>query len=231
MRMSKVSLILLMLLFSGCANKTQTNILTFRALDLSLIASNNFITEQNDIVFELIKNKLLDSGTSVNASNWEPKAFLVKKFSTEVRDYIDRLKIDLKQESGFSMINDREFFRENDVDAVYNLFEAKGKAEELKQRLIKYENEMLAIDEEIYSAFKNTINYTIRLTDSNKDYQKPFTQTFFSNVPVIVALGVLSNFQNSINIFENKVLSYCYNKIQSKVDFNFHTTILTRNAI
>ena len=216
MRISRVYLFLLVILFSSCANKSQTNLLAFRALHRSLVNSNTFIIKQNSLLFELIENKSREQATSVSSPNWQSKAALVKKISTEIIDYIDGLKINLKQEAGFTMINEREFFREDDVNAVHSLFETKGKAEELKQRLIKYESDILAIAEEIDSAFKNTINFTIRLSDPNKDYQKPFTEMFFSNIPVIVAMGVLCNFQNNINIFENEVLSFCYEKIQSK---------------
>lgn len=214
--MSRVYLFLLVWLFSNCGNKPQTNLLAFRALDRSLVISNTFITEQNELLVELIENKSKDSTLSLSASIWLPKAELAKKMTAEIIDYIDGLKINLKQEAGFTMINEREFFREDDVNAVKKLFESKGKAEELKEQIIKYENDILAIDKDINSTFKNTINFAIRLSDHNKDYEKPFTETFFSNIPVIVAMCVLSNFQNNINMFQNEVLTFCNDKIQSK---------------
>jgi hypothetical protein len=202
--------------FSSCANKPQTNLLAFRAIGRSLTISNSFIAKQNELLIEQIENKSKDSVISVSSSNWQTKAELIKKLTTEINEYIDGLKISLKHEAGFTMINDREFFREDDVNAVSTLFETKGKAEELKEKIIKYENDILAINKEINSTFKNTINFVIRLSDLNKDYQKPFTETFFSNPPVVVAMCVLSNFQNNIYMFQNEVLTFCYNKVQSK---------------
>lgn len=216
MRISRFCLFIFTITFLGCQNKPEPNLLTFRAIDRSIVISNTFIADQNNHVFELIKKKSNELTMSGETLEWETKAGQVKKFSTETNDYINGLKISLKQEAGFTMINDREFFKEDDIEAVHTLFEKKGKAAELKKYIEKYENEILAIDSSINATFKNTINFSIRLSDLNKDYKKPFYETFFDGNSVILTMTVLSNFQNNINIFENEVLNFCYDKIQSK---------------
>ena len=145
MRISKICLFIVTISYLGCQNKPQTNLLAFRVLDRSLVISNTFIKNQNNILFELIKNKSNEHSMSAKTSDWQAKAELVKKLSNETNDYIDNLKINLKQEAGFTMINDREFFREEDVNAVQTLFEKKGRAEELKQCIEKYENEIFVL--------------------------------------------------------------------------------------
>jgi GldM N-terminal domain len=206
----KILSIPIIITFYSCSNKSEVNLLTPRLIDRSLNISNSFIAKQNADLFEVIKTKSSSTNTSLTVSSWQSKASSVIEKSTEICNYIDQLKIELKNEAGFTMINEKEFFREDDVNAVNSLFVTKGKAGELKQKIMKYEDDILALDKGIDSSFKNGINYTIMLSDPVKEYQKSFIETFFSNNPVVVAMGVLSKFKNNVYIFENMVLSFCY---------------------
>lgn len=205
---------LIIITFYSCSNKSEVNLLTPRLIDRSLSISNSFIAKQNAELFELIKKKPLSANALTNGSSWQSKASSVVEKSAEICTYIDQLKIQLKNEAGFAMINEKEYFREDDVNAVNNLFVTKGKAEELKQQITKYEEDILSLDKGIDSSFKKGINYTIMLADPVKEYQKSFIETFFNNNPVVVAMGVLSKFQNNVYVFENMVLSFCYENLK-----------------
>ena len=205
-------LFLAVFIFS-CSNKPVNNLSVYRALNSSLNSSNNFITSQNLSLMKSIERELADPLTSQKAIFWYPKAAAVQQRSREIIEYIDSLKVELKKEAGLKIVNDREWFREDDMSATSNLFDRKGNGEKLKQRLLKFENDVLAIDPEINSLFKNTIHVIISLNDPSENTQKTFTEIFFQNTPTLLGLAVLSKFQNNIKIMENEVIAFCDNKI------------------
>lgn len=211
--LSKVVLLFLALFTFRCSNESRTNISACRALVSSINGSNKFIDNQNLSLIKSLERELADPMTSQKALIWYPRAMAARQRSGEVIEYIDSLKIELKKEAGLKIINDREWFREDDMNVTSNLFEKNGNGEKLKQQILNFENDLLAIDPEINSTFRNTINITIRLNDPNEDPQKTFTKTFFKNIPTIIGLGVLGKFQNNIKIMENEVIAFCENKI------------------
>jgi len=107
----------------------------------------------------------------------------------------------------------KEDWNENDFKAVDNLFQTKGKGEELKQRILLYENEVLAIDRNMDSLFRPRVNQIIMLTDEHQVQTKTFGETFFAGIPTIAAFGVLQKFENDIKNLEIQLLTYCYLQI------------------
>ena len=177
----------------------------------SLHYSNNAITSQNISLMKSLEKKLADPATSQKAVYWFPRAKLVHEKSNEMIAYIDSLKYQLIAEAGAIMINGKQSFRENDFNAVLNLFDKKEKGEELKKRLLKFDEDVLAID----SMFKTIISTTVRLKDPSENAAKTFTDTFFGNIPAVAALAILDKFQNDIRIVENELIGFCNNKIQT----------------
>jgi GldM N-terminal domain len=213
--LNKIFLFLLISIFCGCSNKSKTNILVYRAFARTLVNSNSFVTNQNTFLIKSLEKKLADPATSQKAKVWLPKALLIQKLTSDVMEYIDNLKIDLKKEAGFKMVNDREFFREEDTEPVSILFVEKGNGERLKQRILELENNLLRIDPEMDSIFKNQISRTIILSDPTENRENTFTEMFFKNIPTVAALAVLDGFQNNIKIMENELIAFCDNKVPS----------------
>lgn len=202
-------------LFCSCSNKSETNLSVYRAFASSLNNSNSFITGENIFLIKQIEKKLAEPSTAEKAKFWYPRALVVQQKSNVIIEYIDSLKRDLKKEAGLILLNDRESFREDDIKSVNILFNKKGKAEELKQRLQIYESEILAIDPEMASIFQNTINLTIRLSDPSEESLKTFNEIFFKNIPAVAAIAVLVKFQNNVKLMENELIAFCNNKIPS----------------
>lgn len=118
---------LLVFLFAGCSDKPQPNLSVYRALASSLNNSNFFITSQNLLVFKEMERKSANPKSSNPASLWQPKALEIQKLSSEIYEYIDSMKLDLKHEAGLMMIGGKEVFNEDDFNSVSELFEKKGK--------------------------------------------------------------------------------------------------------
>ena len=211
--LNNIFLFLLVLFFYSCSDKSKTNLSVYRALASSLNSSNTVITRQNLFYINELEKRLADQATKQEAANWLPKALIIQKNSNDMFDYIDSLKDELIQES--SLPDNKNIFREDDINAVSNLFDKEGKGEESKQRLLDFESNLLTIDPEMTSTFKNIINTTIRISDPSENPQKTFTETFFNNIPTAGALAVLTKFQNNVKIMENELITFCANKIPS----------------
>jgi GldM N-terminal domain len=202
------------LLFWSCNSKTpEVNISVYRALALSLRQSNYEIEYQVMTLQKAIAKDTSNPLTSYHAKKWLPKALLIKETSNEIFHYLDSQKINLKTEAGIKLIDNVEYWEENDFKAVTNLFQKKEKGEELKKRILDYEMRVLAIDPGIDSIFKKTINKIILLTDRHQNNTKTFTDTFFGNIPSIAAFAVLHKFENDIRNLEIQLMTYCYAQI------------------
>jgi hypothetical protein len=201
------------LYFSSCSNKAAENLSVYRTLALSINNSRAFISNQNQYLEKSFEEKLLDPQTRQQALMWYPPAKLAKSLTSQVVDYIDSLKMLLKQEAGLKIISGVETFREDDREAVYSLFNKKGNGEKLFQLLSKFRNNLLAINPEIMLQFKSSLNTTIVPANSNEGEQKAFTETFFENIPAIGAITVLCELQNNVKIAENEIMTFCNYKI------------------
>lgn len=207
--------ILVMLSFGRCSNKHKENLSVYRALASSLNNSNSFISNQNLRLQKSFEEKLADPSTKEKALIWYPTAMLAKSLTNQVIQYIDSLKMQLKQEAGLRNINGIETFDEADRNGVFILFNKKRQGEKLEQILLKFQNSLLQLNPEIMMQFKNTINNYIRLSDPSEDKQKTFTETFFGDVPAVGALAILCKFQNNAKVMENQIIEFCDTKISS----------------
>lgn len=208
-----VSFVFLAILTSCSSKVPDVNLSVYRALSSSLRQSNNELEKQIMMFQKALEKDTSDPRTSYYAKKWQPKALLIEANSNKIFQYLDSLKISLKVEAGIRLIDMVEQWKENDYKAVVNLFQKKGKGEELKKRILDYEMEVLAIDPKLDSIFKPTVNQTVLLTDIHQSKQKTFTEIFFGNIPAIAALGVLQKFENDIKVLEIQLITYCYVQI------------------
>ena len=205
---------ILLLLFGSCNSKVpDVNLSVYRALSLSLRQSNYEIQNQIMVLQKALERDTSDPLTSYHAKKWQPKALLIQTTSNKIFEYINKLKVNLKIEAGLKLIDMVEQYEENDFKAVDNIFQNKGEAEKLKNRIVEYENEVLAIDHSMDSIFKPSVNNIVLINDIHQPNQKTFTETFFSNIPAIAALAVLEKFENDIRNLEFQLITYCFAQI------------------
>lgn len=189
---------LMAVFFSACANRSETELAIFKALDESLMNSNNTITRSNETIYASLHQKLTDPQTSYNAGIWEPKAKLIKDLSDSFIGYIQKLKDQLR--------------KENDEELVTAFFIEKGKGKELHDKMKQYKRNILAIDNELDSIFHDKLMLTTISFDTSNNVEQDFTKTFFANTSTIAALSLLSKFQNNIKNLENEMILYCHGK-------------------
>lgn len=213
MKKSAYSLISLafIITFCNCSSKQpDVNLSVYRALSLSLKQSNYEIESQIKNLQKAMERDIPEPQSAYHAKEWLPKILLIQSISNQLFQYLDSQKINLKIEAGIKLVNNVEYWEENDYKAVANLFEKKGIGEELKKRIHEYEMKVLAIDPKINSVFKKSIYQVVVLHDNHLNTQKTFTEIFFSNIPAIGALAVLQKFENDIRNLEIQVITYCY---------------------
>jgi hypothetical protein len=142
----------------------------------------------NQILHSLDK-KSREPATMERAGLLLSKAKLIQELSADAFNYIEGLKktITITTEA------------ENDLFA----------------RLMKYKEDILAVDSSIREEFASNLNFISRPFDSAKLMANDFIKTFFRNTTPLLTSAMLAKLQNNIKIIENKTITYCLNKIGS----------------
>jgi len=179
----------------SCSNKS-TDRATFQTLDEGLVNSNQVIDHSSRQIYLSLQEKLTDPATVEKAKIWVPKADTIRKFSHDLENYIEVLKEKVKQGPNL---------------------EAK-EANDLYSALINYKNNLMQLDSDMTAEFKSCLVLTNNPFDSGQINRKSFEKTFFDTVSSEATMSVLTKFQNNIKVNENKLLTFCLNRIPSFID-------------
>jgi len=216
-----IAVITSFIIFSSCTNKTESELIIFKAADEGLQSSNKAIFNASKVLYQALEQKFLRPETAVQASIWQPKALLIKEKSFEMTGYLDSLIIELKKEADLRMVDMKEVYNEGDLDAAGSLFTNKNTGEELFEKLQKYKKDILAVDPGMKKEFgDNSIIISYRFEDVRNS--KDFTKAFFDHVPAIAALAILRKFENNVRVLENQLIQYCFNQIGSTDGCGFY---------
>lgn len=209
-----ISLLAIIIFFSSCSDNSGSSTLNvFRATEEGLQQSVKTISQSNEVIYHSLEDRLADPKSSNYAIIWQPKALVVKSLSDTIITYIRQLKEELKDEAGFSNPLDRTSFKEDKIPTVYHFFNEHDKGKELFNHLMKYRQDILAVDTQLNNAFKNNIVVFARGFDHTRNDTGVFTKSFFNDIPVIAACAMLSKLENNIRIIENNFILFCHNKI------------------
>jgi gliding motility-associated protein GldM len=189
----------------------------FKVVDKSLTTSNTNISNANGTLYKSLLSKVADPVTRDKATIWNGKAEQAKKLSDDLNVYIEDIKKQLKGESGLTLENGQEKFKEDDLEAATRLFGngegGKNLGPQLEQKLKDYKAAMLAIDPEIGKEFASTLSVDGAAALGQDGKVKSFTDAYFHMTPTVAGLTLLSKFQNNVKNSENQVVTYCHNKI------------------
>jgi gliding motility-associated protein GldM len=231
-RQKMINIMYLVLTAILALNVSAEVIEAFKTVDKSLVSSTDNIETSNDVLFKSLASKLSDPQVDkVKLEKWTTNATQAKKLSDDLANYIDGLKKELKEGSGLKIVDGKESFKEDGLDASTRIFETGGKGPELEKKLKDYKTAVLAIDPEIGKEFAN--NFPVDLTPiiGKEGNEKDFTSGYFHMTPTVAALTMLSKFQNNIKNAENKVVTFCHNQIGAvKIQFNAFKPIVTASA-
>ena len=220
-RQKMINLMYLVLTALLAMNVSSEILNAFKVVDGSLKNSNNNIEKANGTLYASLDEKLKDPQSSEKAKIWQPMALKAKELSADMFKYLEDLKQELKKESDLRMIDGKESFKEDNLDAASRMFDTNGKGKELEARLKAYKEAMLNIDPAIRKEFESTLPVEVEPPVAQDGSKKDFTTSFFHMTPSIAALTILSKFENNIKNSENQVVTFCHNQIGAvKVIFN-----------
>jgi len=189
----------------------------FIVVDKSLMTSNTNLTTANGTLYKSLESKLTDPQTAERAKPWNEKALQAQKLSAELDSYINQLKTDLKKEAGSKMVDGKEQFKEDDLEAATRLFGngegGKKQGPILEAKLKAYKDAMLAIDPAIKKEFEQNFPVDVSPQVGQDGKTKEFTEAFFHMTPTVAGLTLLSKFQNNVKNAENLVVTYCHNQV------------------
>jgi hypothetical protein len=234
-RQKMINLMYLVLTALLALNVSSEILNAFKVVDTSLKTSSANLTNGNNTIYASLEEKLSDPKTHEKAAIWEPKAQQAKKLSDEFNSYIDGLKAELKKEADLKIVDGKESFREDDLEAATRLFgsegNGKGKGKELEGKLATYRNALLNIDPSIKEKFDKTLPIDVDPPVGQDGTKKDFTQAYFHMTPAVAGLTLLSKFQNNIKNAENQVVTFCHEQIGAvKVKFDKASVLVGQSS-
>ena len=229
-RQKMINIMYLVLTAILAINVSNEVIVAFKTVDASLQKSTGSLNTANDKMLATLKDEL-GGPTGEQAKIWQPKADSVRMFSKELSDYIDDLKLKVKQGAGLEIKDGVERFSDDNLNSSTNLFENQGKGKEFEAKLYAYKAQILGLDTAINNEFKNSLPMDIAPPVTTGDDGKPkdFTRAYFHMTPTVAALTMLSKFQNNIANSENKVVAFCQREI-GEVKVHMDKTAVLVNA-
>ncbi len=216
-RQKMINLMYLVLTALLALNVSSEILNAFKVVDKSLVTSNENLTSANNTLYTSLQGKLNDPMTAEKAKPWYERAEQAKKLSVAMDAYINQLKTDLKKEAGSKIVEGKEEFKEDDLEAATRLFGSgeggKKQGPELEKKLKEYRDAMLGIDPEIKKEFEKTFPVDVAPQIGQDGKPKDFTNAFFHMTPTVAGLTLLSKFQNNVKNAENLVVTYCHNQV------------------
>ncbi|MDO8997719.1 MAG: gliding motility protein GldM [Sediminibacterium sp.] len=207
----------------------------FKTVDKSLMTATGVAEKKNSEIFKSFQKKIEDPTTRDKAEVWLPKAQKAKTLSDEVYNYIEALKAELKREAGLKMVDGKEDFKEDDLDAATRLFvsappSGKGKGKELFDKLANFKKLLLEIDPEMAAAIGTNLPLDLPAVKSEKDKEE-WAYTFFHMTPTVAGITMLSKFQNDIKNSESQAVEFCHKEIgQVELVYDQFQAIANANA-
>jgi len=221
-RQKMINLMYLVLTALLALNVSSEILNAFKVVDKSLMTSNDNLKNANNTLYASLDAKLKDPMTAEKAKPWNEKALQAQKLATELNNYIEQLKVDLKKEAGEHEVevDGKKVmqFKEDDLEAATRLFGneegGKNKGPEFEARLKKFRTDMLKIDTGIAKEFAKTFPVDAEYKTIGQDgKEKDFTFAYFHMTPTVAALTLLSKFQNNVKNGENQIVTYCHNQV------------------
>ena len=220
-RQKMINLMYLVLTALLALNVSSEILNAFKVVDTSLKTSSSNLAAANNTLYASLTDKETDPKTADKARIWKPKANQAKKLSDDFTAYIDGLKTELKKASDLTMVDGKESFKEDNLDAATRLFDTQGKGKELEAKLIAYRKAMLDIDTSIRTKFEKTLPIDVDPPKGQDGTTKDFTNAYFHMTPTVAGLTLLSKFQNNVKNAENQVVTFCHEQIGAvKVKFD-----------
>ncbi len=212
-RQKMINLMYLVLTALLALNVSAEILNAFKTVDHSLQNANGTIDQKNAQIFKSFQQKLNDPTSADRAKMWFPKADSARMLSDNLINYINSLKVDIKNAADFNPKDST--FREDNLEAATRVMSDPGtKGEELRRKLEDYRQQILALDPSINEEFAKDLPIDLSVPKSNNQSTKnSWASGYFNMVPTVAALTILSKFQNDIKNSEAMVVDFCHQKV------------------
>lgn len=235
-RQKMINLMYLVLTALLALNVSSEIINAFKTIDNSLVSANGVITQKNESVYKTFESKLKDGDTREQAAIWQKPALEAQKLSAEVYSYLETLKGELKKESGLTVENGVEKFKEDDLDAATRLFVSGTRGDELLNKLTTYKQQLInVLDPNKFQgqsaelikklttaieSFKTSLPLDLTPPKSTSSHgeastNKPWQSGYFRMTPTVAAITMLSKLQNDVKNSESQITDFCLKQVGS----------------
>lgn len=203
----------------------------FKTVNRSLENTNKTVNLSTETIMKSLQDKTTEEQTKVRALEWYPKAQQVVSTSKTLFDYIGSLKNKILTLAGGSPTDPTKSFKEDNLEIVTRMMVKDGEGKKLFAALTKYKTDILGIDSSIKTEFEKSLNIDLTNPPGRDGKTRDWEVAYFHMVPTVAGLTILSKFQNDIKTAENKVVTFCHQKVgEVKVIFDTYTAIVGQNS-
>jgi len=189
----------------------------FKTVNNSLEATNKVVTASTDEIMKSLKLKMNEEGTRERAQIWYPHAEKAQQLSDDLYNYIQKFKDQIYKEAGADFAKGDSSYKDDNLDIATRIMVENGGGKELYKRLDQYKKDMLAIDAkeggQIAAKFGNSLPINLAKPKTQNKGNKTWEDAYFRMTPTVAAITILSKFQNDVKTTENKVISFCHEKV------------------
>jgi gliding motility-associated protein GldM len=203
----------------------------FKTVNKSLETTNATVNKSTETILKSLNDKKTDPSTAEKANLWYPKAEMAVNYTKTVYSYIQGLKAEILKQAGGDINDPNKKFKEDNLDIATRLMVEKGEGKKLYDALSKYKNDILSIDPEIKTEFTTSLPIILEKPVTNNKGNNTWEAAYFRMVPTVAALTMLSKFQNDVKTSENRVVSFCHNKVgEVIVRFDSYAAIIGQSS-
>jgi gliding motility-associated protein GldM len=186
----------------------------FKTIDQSLNNANGIIQKKNEDVYKSLLNKLNDPKTKEQAAVWQPLAEKAHGYADNLYKEIDALKVELKKGSGLKLVDGKEVFNEDNLEAATRLFVEEKRGQDLYNKLQKFKQDLADLNPKIAEKVIPNLSLDLSIPKSeNQVANKDWGYAYFNMTPTIAAITILTKFQNDIRNSEAQVAAFCHQQI------------------
>ena len=203
----------------------------FKTVNRSLENTNKTVNLSTETIMKSLKDKTIEEQTKVRALEWYPKAESVVATSKNLYDYLETLKNKILTLAGGKPGDPTVKFKEDNLDIVTKLMVKDGEGKKLLAALGKYRTDVLGVDTAIKNEFDKSLNIDLSTFPGSDGKTRAWEVAYFNMVPTVAGITILSKFQNDIKTAENKVVTFCHQKVgEVKVIFDSYAAIVGQNS-
>jgi gliding motility-associated protein GldM len=212
-RQKMINLMYLVLTALLALNVSAEILNAFKVVDASLMTANATIDTKNKGVFKSFEQKLKDNETRERAEKWLPFAKQAASISEDMYKYLDGLKQELKKQADLEIVEGKEHYKEDNLDAATRMMVENKRGEELRNKLIAFKKQLLDIHPDVRAKFDKALPIDTEPVKTENLGNHDWSSGYFRMTPTIAAVTILSKFQNDIRNSEAMVIDFIHQKV------------------